>query len=431
MNQLQDGASKGDLPEQAPPNNLPDWSECAMRVSNSDHFAKQVAEGGYGPEADSKLATALHRFIHEYDDASRYRSAWFLHRLELVLNETRAEALAAISATPAAPETAKCKRCGGSGWVMFGRGESAGADGCPDCTIPTDDALNDAYAEGRKDEREEWLAATGWSTPPAAPAVGGVPVRAVEQQPAETALLKVLAAVQRYLPPNGPAAKEAMSKIISIVDPWPLSAPPVQMEPANAWADLWYFVMDEAPMEFERIVTTVSPKNWHTEAHKLMRAKYPYVAPAQATQGTAEPDADRTTLKAHARNLRTESVKARELFEYLQSAAEEIEVVAYREAAVVEPAKGEACGLCGEAEAFTGTCGGGRENPRALCFEGQEIDYGIADKIVEDARALGGGDPDGTLNLSADELRKIVEQALATMAAEPVAPAARTPRNDK
>lgn len=43
----------------------------------------------------------------------------------------------------------------------------------------------------------------------------------------------------------------------------------------NEWADLWYFVMDEAPLEFERIVTTVSPSQWNSEAHKLMRAKYP------------------------------------------------------------------------------------------------------------------------------------------------------------
>ena len=26
------------------------------------------------------------------------------------------------------------------------------------------------------------------------------------------------------------------------------------------------------------------------------------------------------------------------------------------------------CGVCGENEAFTGTCGGGRENSNALCF---------------------------------------------------------------
>jgi hypothetical protein len=79
--------------EQAPPNSLPTWDECALRVSNSEYIAKRVAEGGYGAEADSMLASELHRFIHEYDDADPYRSGWFLHRLELLLNETRAEAL--------------------------------------------------------------------------------------------------------------------------------------------------------------------------------------------------------------------------------------------------------------------------------------------------------------------------------------------------
>ena len=39
---------------------------------------------------------------------------------------------------------------------------------------------------------------------------------------AEQALLKVLAAVQRYLPPDGPNAKDTLSEIIAIVDPWPL-----------------------------------------------------------------------------------------------------------------------------------------------------------------------------------------------------------------
>lgn len=76
----------------APANNLPDWTECAMRVANSDFIAKRVAEGGYGAEPDSKLANALHRFIYEYDDADPYRSAWFLHRLELVLEEAKLEA---------------------------------------------------------------------------------------------------------------------------------------------------------------------------------------------------------------------------------------------------------------------------------------------------------------------------------------------------
>lgn len=44
---------------------------------------------------------------------------------------------------------------------------------------------------------------------------------------------------------------------------------------SNEWADLWYFVMDEAPMEFERIVATYTPARWHAEAWKLYRAKYP------------------------------------------------------------------------------------------------------------------------------------------------------------
>jgi hypothetical protein len=39
---------------------------------------------------------------------------------------------------------------------------------------------------------------------------------------AEQALRKVLAAVQRYMPPDGPDAKDTLSEIIAIVDPWPL-----------------------------------------------------------------------------------------------------------------------------------------------------------------------------------------------------------------
>lgn len=39
---------------------------------------------------------------------------------------------------------------------------------------------------------------------------------------AEQALRKVLSVVQRYLPPDGPSAHDAMSEITAIVDPWPL-----------------------------------------------------------------------------------------------------------------------------------------------------------------------------------------------------------------
>ncbi|GAB2704176.1 hypothetical protein [Comamonas sediminis] len=85
----------------APPSNLPSWEECQLRVSNSEFIAKRIAEGGYGAEHDSKLATELHRFIHEYDDADSYRSAWFRHRLEKLLHEVTAQAVAA-QAAPAA-----------------------------------------------------------------------------------------------------------------------------------------------------------------------------------------------------------------------------------------------------------------------------------------------------------------------------------------
>lgn len=76
----------------APPSSLPEWSECALRVSNSTFIAKRLAEGGHGPEPDSLLATALHWFIYEYDDGDPIRSGWFRHRLEHVLKEARGEA---------------------------------------------------------------------------------------------------------------------------------------------------------------------------------------------------------------------------------------------------------------------------------------------------------------------------------------------------
>lgn len=40
----------------------------------------------------------------------------------------------------------------------------------------------------------------------------------------------------------------------------------------KGFADLWYYVMDEKPREFERIVAEFAPNRWMTEAHKLYRA---------------------------------------------------------------------------------------------------------------------------------------------------------------
>jgi hypothetical protein len=43
---------------------------------------------------------------------------------------------------------------------------------------------------------------------------------------AEQALRAILKIVQDYLPPDGPfTAKEAMSAIIAVIDPWPLIEP--------------------------------------------------------------------------------------------------------------------------------------------------------------------------------------------------------------
>lgn len=39
------------------------------------------------------------------------------------------------------------------------------------------------------------------------------------------------------------------------------------------FADLWYFVMDEAPLEFERIVSEWAPSRWLDQASKLRAEK--------------------------------------------------------------------------------------------------------------------------------------------------------------
>ena len=76
--------------EQAPENSLPTWSECNLIIEN-DEFRKRAEAGLEGQVLDTPRTTpeptALHYFIHEYDDSDPYRSAWFLHRLECVLKE--------------------------------------------------------------------------------------------------------------------------------------------------------------------------------------------------------------------------------------------------------------------------------------------------------------------------------------------------------
>ena len=97
--------------EPAPANSLPAWSECAIRVGNSKTIEQRVKEGGYGNEYNAPVASQLHRFIYEYDDDDPYRSAWFMHRLELLIQEIKAEAAFA------SPQPAD------DGWIPWAGGE--------------------------------------------------------------------------------------------------------------------------------------------------------------------------------------------------------------------------------------------------------------------------------------------------------------------
>lgn len=51
-------------------------------------------------------------------------------------------------------------------------------------------------------------------------------IKAASEAVAEQALLKVLRAIQRYLPPDGVDGHDTLAEIIGIVDPWPLGELP-------------------------------------------------------------------------------------------------------------------------------------------------------------------------------------------------------------
>ena len=72
---------------EAPSHGLPNWSECNLRVGNSEWMKDNDRE----PEDDSLTANPLHEFIYEYDDSDAYKSAWFLHRLEKLIDFIRSE----------------------------------------------------------------------------------------------------------------------------------------------------------------------------------------------------------------------------------------------------------------------------------------------------------------------------------------------------
>ena len=74
----------------APSNNLPTWAECNKRMSNRAHLESigAIKDGVLIDDYyfETLLPDPIHEFIYEYDDTDAYKSAWFLHRLELVIN---------------------------------------------------------------------------------------------------------------------------------------------------------------------------------------------------------------------------------------------------------------------------------------------------------------------------------------------------------
>jgi hypothetical protein len=82
--------------EPAPENGLPTWDDCQLIIENFG-FRQKAEAGLEGQVLDTPQSTPnpteLHRFIYEYDDADPYRSAWFMHRLEALLEANRKQVL--------------------------------------------------------------------------------------------------------------------------------------------------------------------------------------------------------------------------------------------------------------------------------------------------------------------------------------------------
>lgn len=72
----------------APKNNLPKWKECALRVGNKTY----IEENGLSYNCGSLLPNPIHEFIYEYDDVDPFKSEWFMHRLEKLIDFVKEEA---------------------------------------------------------------------------------------------------------------------------------------------------------------------------------------------------------------------------------------------------------------------------------------------------------------------------------------------------
>lgn len=66
---------------------LPTWKDCKLRHDNSAHITARIARGGAGEDYDSQLASPLHGFIYEYEDADEIKARWFRRRLSALIAE--------------------------------------------------------------------------------------------------------------------------------------------------------------------------------------------------------------------------------------------------------------------------------------------------------------------------------------------------------
>ena len=67
----------------APKNNLPSWDRCRdMCTKVLDAEMKYVV-------ISYDVGNPIAGFIYEYDDANDYKSAWFMHRLERLIDYVR------------------------------------------------------------------------------------------------------------------------------------------------------------------------------------------------------------------------------------------------------------------------------------------------------------------------------------------------------
>lgn len=76
--------------DELPTNKLPSWNECMIRVDNEKYLNDNNLEND-DYYCDALLPNELHRFIYEYDDADPVRSAWFLHRLDKLIDFIKLE----------------------------------------------------------------------------------------------------------------------------------------------------------------------------------------------------------------------------------------------------------------------------------------------------------------------------------------------------